>query len=340
MWRGNHILVSVCIPAYQAEDFLQEAIESVLRSQGRGTDFDLEIYVADDASTDSTREIAEELARLDGCVRLLTNPHRLGIGGNVNRVLQAASGQFLTILPADCLMMPSGIATRVRSLAADPEVALCWGGAELIDKDGSPLGISNSAATGRFDSGPAALSQLLPWNPVYPSTAMFTRDAFEATGGYRWHITSSHMDWDMFLRMAVLGAVLVLDEVVACERIHEGNFTADAVTGGRTPFYEAMVLSETSRWVRAQHPELLGALGAGMQAWSRSRIAAAALARSGLRPGEPGESLGLAFAIAPRIFLAPRTLALLGSFLLPRSLMRALLRVSESGRALISRCRR
>jgi len=295
--------------------------------------------VADDASNDNTRAIAQEFALMDRSVRLLSNPQRLGIGGNVNRVLQAANGDFLTILPADCLVTPSGIAARVGSLAADPELALCWGGARLIDREGTPLGLSTPAAAGRFDRGSAALSELLPWNPVYPSTAMFTRAAFEATGGYRWHITSSHMDWDMFLRMAVVGATLVLDHPVACERVHEGNFTADAVAGGRTPFYEAMVLSETRRWVRAQHPELLGTLGAGMRAWAQSRIAAAVLARSGSRPGEPGQSLGLAFAIAPRAFLAPEALLLLGSFLLPRCVTQRLLRLAEWGKARISRRR-
>lgn len=326
------MLISVCIPAFNAEAFVSAAVRSALSSNGCGTDFDIEVVVVDDASTDGTREVVEDLARDEHGVRVFSNPRRLGIGGNVNRALEVASGALLTILPADCLLTPNGLTLRRRQLARAPEAALCWGPASFIDQHGQTTGGADVPDAGSFAAGAEALALLLPWNPVFPSTALFTRRAYEATGGYRWQMTASHMDWDMFIRMAPLGSTVVIPEVVAFERLHEGNYTSEAVASGRTPIYEVLVLKEAHRWARAEHPELVPVVGDGLREWAESRVAEAALARAGLRTSSPTTSLGLALAVSARGALSARSAALLLSLALPKVLSRRLLAPVEKRR--------
>lgn len=326
------MLISVCIPAFNAEAFVSAAVRSALASNGCGTDFDVEVIVVDDASTDGTREVVEGLARQEDGVRIFSNPRRLGIGGNVNRALEVASGALLTILPADCLLTPDGLALRRSELARAPEAALCWGPASFIDQHGETTGGAEVSDAGSFAAGAEALALLLPWNPVFPSTALFTRRAYEVTGGYRWHMTASHMDWDMFIRMAPLGSTVVVPEVVALERVHEGNYTSEAVSSGRTPIYEVLILKEAQRWAGAEHPELVPVVADGLREWARSRVVDAALARAGLRTSSSTTSLGLALAVSPRGALSGRSAALLLSLALPRALSRRLLAPVENRR--------
>ena len=90
-------LVSVIMPAYNAERYIEEAIVSV-RSQ---TYTNWELIILDDCSTDRTAEIAEHFAGLDPRIRLLRNPQNMGVARTRNRGLDLAAGQWVALLDSD-----------------------------------------------------------------------------------------------------------------------------------------------------------------------------------------------------------------------------------------------
>lgn len=131
-------LVSVLIPACNAEAFLREAVDSVL-----GQDYpNFEVVIADDASDDGTRKVMEELAERDPRVRLVFNERRLGDAGTRNRLLDAASpdGAFVAVMDADDVCEPHRLRAQVDYLRTHPDIGLVGGHIRFIDDASAQIG--------------------------------------------------------------------------------------------------------------------------------------------------------------------------------------------------------
>src|SRR5690606_37539764 len=104
-------LVSVVTPVYNGAKYLRDCIESVL-SQSHG---DLEHVILDNASTDETRAIAQDYARVDRRVRLFRNDRTIPMVENWNRALEhvAAGSRYVHTLHADDMIYPECVARMV-----------------------------------------------------------------------------------------------------------------------------------------------------------------------------------------------------------------------------------
>src|SRR5262245_38069219 len=109
-------MVSVCIPTYNGSAFVAEAIRSVLDQSLS----DLELIVVDDASTDTTVEVAGSFA--DQRLRLVTSRVNRGLVGNWNRCVELAGGRYLCIFHQDDVMLPDNLAAKAKLLEANPRV--------------------------------------------------------------------------------------------------------------------------------------------------------------------------------------------------------------------------
>lgn len=94
--------VSVIVPAYNAADCLERALNSALAQ----TMADLEVIVVDDGSQDTTFEIACRVAARDSRVKVLRNEHNRGVAGSRNRAVKAARGEWIAFLDADDVWFP------------------------------------------------------------------------------------------------------------------------------------------------------------------------------------------------------------------------------------------
>lgn len=92
--------ISVIMPAYNAEDFIQNAIESVLEQQFKGS---FELIIVDDCSTDTTPEILEQYRR-DERVRIMKTERNMGYPGAMNIGLKEARGKYISRMDADDVM--------------------------------------------------------------------------------------------------------------------------------------------------------------------------------------------------------------------------------------------
>jgi succinoglycan biosynthesis protein ExoO len=91
------VTVSVAVPTYNAEAYLELAVRSVLDQ----TMNDLELIIVDDASSDGTVPLAKNLARLDGRIRVEVLGHNGGPAGARNRALELARGRWFAVLDSD-----------------------------------------------------------------------------------------------------------------------------------------------------------------------------------------------------------------------------------------------
>ena len=114
-------LISVIMPLYNAERFVGESIENVLRQ----TVGDFELIVIDDASTDASAEIARAYAAKDNRIVLMHNELNSGAARTRNRALDAARGKFITFMDADDLCSPERFAKQLAFFERHPQTDIC-----------------------------------------------------------------------------------------------------------------------------------------------------------------------------------------------------------------------
>lgn len=136
--------VTVLVCTFNQEATLPAALDSVLAQQ---TDFDFEIILADDASTDSTPEICRQYALNNpDRIRLFLNQENKGIADNYFDALYEARGRYIADIAGDDIWpRTTRLAEQASALDADPTVALIYSKWQRLNPDGSieaPAGIS------------------------------------------------------------------------------------------------------------------------------------------------------------------------------------------------------
>jgi glycosyltransferase involved in cell wall biosynthesis len=131
----QHPRVSIGLPVYNGENFLAEALDSLLAQ----TFTDFELIISDNASTDKTREICEAYAAQDARIHYYCNETNIGGSRNFNRVFEMARGTYFKWAAHDDICAPTFLERCVEVLDNDPEVILCWPRGQSIDTYGNAL---------------------------------------------------------------------------------------------------------------------------------------------------------------------------------------------------------
>lgn len=127
--------VTIALPVYNGEPFLQQAIESVLIQ----TFEDFELIITDNASTDATSEICLAYAETDSRIHYYRNVHNVGAARNYNLTVELARGQYLRWLAHDDAFATTLLERSVEVLDAYPEVVLVYPRTMIIDEYGKVL---------------------------------------------------------------------------------------------------------------------------------------------------------------------------------------------------------
>jgi GT2 family glycosyltransferase len=204
-------LVSIVVPAYNAERFLGEALASIRAQTYRN----LEIIVCDDASTDATSAIAQGTG--DERVRYLCNESTLGGYGAMNRGAGESRGEFVAIYHADDVYDPRIVEREVEFLRQHREVGAVFCLDRFIDETGSEyarLKLPESLANIRvLDAGTLAENLLRHKNTFLRTpSVMFRRTAFDAVGGFDQKGFGIAADLDMWARVSLEYPIGLLDE--------------------------------------------------------------------------------------------------------------------------------
>lgn len=127
----NDQLVSICIPAYNAANFIAETLESVLDQTYRN----LEILVGDNCSSDDTAVIVRSFQAIDARVRLICHEENLGFVGNLNLLLAEANGEFIAFYHADDVYSPSIVAREMAVMYEDSAIDAVFSKACYFNSD-------------------------------------------------------------------------------------------------------------------------------------------------------------------------------------------------------------
>jgi len=129
-------IITIAFPVYNGERFMRESLDALLAQDL--TDF--ELVINDNASTDGTQAIAEELCARDSRIRYNRQPENLGARDNFEQVVWTARGKYFIWASCHDLWAPSLLRRCVETMEQDDSVALCFSRAAEIDADGNRLG--------------------------------------------------------------------------------------------------------------------------------------------------------------------------------------------------------
>jgi glycosyltransferase involved in cell wall biosynthesis len=210
--------ISVCMPVYNAERYVAQAVESILDQ----TFGDFEFLILDDASTDGSIEILRRYAARDPRIRLTSRPNR-GVARTLNELVDQARGEFLARMDADDLALPERFARQVAYLRTHPECVLVGSRVRLIDPEGDHL--TDWCRLQEHEEIEAILLGGERSTQISHPSVMMRRDAVLAVGKYR---PFALEDVDLFLRLAERGRIVNLPEVLLQYRIHANNVSKTA----------------------------------------------------------------------------------------------------------------
>lgn len=176
---GPRPIVSVMVPVFNHTDFLRQTLESAIVEAWPADQ--MEIVVVDDAS-DRVDPEPMVCGVGGGRVAFHRNAQRLGIGGNWNRCLELARGQWVHILHADDYVYPGFYAELQRVAAAEPVEAIAFRSHFVTAQgviEGPTVDLSGPEATAR------ARRFFLRGMPVQCSAVVVRREVYERCGGFR-----------------------------------------------------------------------------------------------------------------------------------------------------------
>ena len=126
-------LISVVIPCYNAQQTIEQTLNSALTQVG----VSIEVIVVDDCSNDNTVEIVKRIK--DNRLRLIENTINKGIVHTLNIGIEAARGKYIARVDADDIMLPSRLYRQVSFLEANLDYAIVGGNIFLTDVNGYPI---------------------------------------------------------------------------------------------------------------------------------------------------------------------------------------------------------
>jgi len=112
--------VSIGLPVYNGENYLEEAIDSILAQTYK----DFELIISDNASTDRTPDICQAYANKDPRIRYYRNEKNIGAAVNFNRVFELSSSEYFKWAAHDDIIAPDYISECIEILDNDDSIVL------------------------------------------------------------------------------------------------------------------------------------------------------------------------------------------------------------------------
>jgi glycosyltransferase involved in cell wall biosynthesis len=216
----HHPLVSIGVPVFNGERFLERALDSFLGQ----TVSDFELIISDNASNDGTQAICEDYARRDRRVRYIRQKINIGAPRNWNVVVHEARGVFFKWASANDYCSPTMLQRCVRVLRAEPGTVLCYGLTQLVDENGQPIEIydhdvsfDEDRPSKRFES---IFAQLRLNNA---QCGVFRLDVLRLTRLDRLYPSG---DMALMAEIALYGRLKVIPEVLLFRRQSRATFTS------------------------------------------------------------------------------------------------------------------
>lgn len=212
--------VSVCIPTYNGEKYIEKAIKSILMQTYKN----FELLIIDDASIDKTVDII--CGFKDTRVRLLKNNKNMGMVSNWNRCLVEAKGELIQFVCHDDYLKSDCLEKKINIFNSDNKINLVFNATCIVNgKNEVVLKRRPFNSNKLFDGNKISLKSFKSRNFFgEPSNVMFRKDVIEEIGYFDSNLQYS-IDWDYWIKICLVGNVYYLDELLTYFRVSDTSAT-------------------------------------------------------------------------------------------------------------------
>ena len=200
--------ISVLLPVLNSEQYLSSCLESIFSQ-----DFDFEIILVDNGSTDNSLEIAARFAAEDSRLKVVHCAQR-GVANALNVGLSYCSSEFVARIDSDDRMLPGRLSSQFAAFGVNSGIVLVSSQVQYINSDGDSTGVSS------YPEGFLEQSYSFGFmNPIAHPSVMYRLSKVKEVGGYNSKFEGAE-DLDLWIRLATTGKVLALSHVLTQYRIH------------------------------------------------------------------------------------------------------------------------
>ena len=219
----------VCI-TYNQEKYIKQALDSFVMQK---TNFDFQVIVSDDASTDNTPNIIKEYeTKYPNIIKAFYHKANKGAMKNYLFALSQADSEYLIVNEGDDYFIdPNKLQKQVDFLEANPEYSICFHPVKVIYENNPKK--TAIYPLGKFSNDKLTFEKLLGWNFIQTNSVV-----------YRWRFYNENIDdifpvgilpgdWYLHLCHAKVGKIGVINEVMSVYRKHAGGIWYDTDAANR-----------------------------------------------------------------------------------------------------------
>lgn len=186
-------LVSVIMPAYNAEKYIAEAIESVMNQ----TYNHYELIIINDNSSDQTQQVIDKYAKSNPKIISLSNSENLKLSHTLNRGIKIAQGKYVARVDADDRSFPDRIEKQVVFMERNPEIGISGGTMEIIDEKGELIGERRYNLTDKN-----IRRKIFRYSPFCHPSVIIRKDVLELSGDYNSNFNPAE-DYELYFRIGL-----------------------------------------------------------------------------------------------------------------------------------------
>lgn len=235
--------VSVVMSTYNHADFVKQAIESVLCQKG----VDFEFLIADDGSTDRTREIVASIN--DERITFFPHEKNRGACAVINELIEHASGKFIALINSDDYWTTDKLVYQVQFMRDNLDIGACFGRVRFVDKSGISIDKSSLPFGRVFDQQNRSQGQWLRrffdfGNCICHPTMLIRKSCYTELGMYNNRLRQLP-DFDMWIRLVKRYQIYISDRELINFRVLPGeNASSDTAPNSIRTMNEHLLIAE------------------------------------------------------------------------------------------------
>jgi glycosyltransferase involved in cell wall biosynthesis len=208
-------LVSVLMPAYNAEKYIGEAIESILNQTFK----DFEFIIVNDGSKDNTLKIIEKYKNRDSRIILINNSVNLKISKSLNTGINLSKGKYIARMDADDYSYPHRLERQFKFMENNPSIGVLGGAMEIINENGKSIGKRTYASKDK-----EIRRKMFRYSPFSHPLIMIRKSVLDLAGLYNSRYDSAE-DYELYFRLGVYTKFANLSDVLLRYRERSKSIT-------------------------------------------------------------------------------------------------------------------
>lgn len=219
--RKNIPLISVIMPAHNAQKYISSAIESILNQ----TFTKFELIIINDCSTDKTLDIMKSFSKKDSRIKIVNNDTRLDIASSLNRGISQAKSNIIARMDADDIAFPNRLELQYALINSSRKIAVVGANIVIMDIAGNQTAIRKYP-----DTSEKLKDCLFKYSPFAHPVVMFKKDMYEEIGRYNPKYSPTE-DLDLWFRLGRKYEFGSIPETLLKYRVYEKSSSHSGMKG-------------------------------------------------------------------------------------------------------------